>query len=469
MRSGVYPRVCGGTRPARRYRLCQAGLSPRVRGNPRLSRREWAPGRSIPACAGEPSDSGSGSGSGPVYPRVCGGTSRYWPSDRHALGLSPRVRGNRSVGRMFLLLQWSIPACAGEPAASRSLSPNGRVYPRVCGGTLRGPIDLLPCHGLSPRVRGNLLGLRLLDRPRRSIPACAGEPPFLLSQRGAARVYPRVCGGTSTPGRPAAALPGLSPRVRGNQAHARAREPVPGSIPACAGEPALWPAWCPSGEVYPRVCGGTIGYMAALLTAAGLSPRVRGNPVQVEADDSLYWSIPACAGEPCTTTALARWGAVYPRVCGGTSRICPRPSRAGGLSPRVRGNPIVVPKTARKSWSIPACAGEPLRLPPSQSPSRVYPRVCGGTPPSSFWFRTGPGLSPRVRGNRRRRGVCRHRGGSIPACAGEPECHRGRGEGLQVYPRVCGGTGSGSGSGSGRGGLSPRVRGNHCRHDPVAS
>ena len=60
---------------------------------------------------------------GRVYPRVCGGTVH--PAGRQALvlGLSPRVRGNRGNGRRFVL------------------------SPRV-------PVL---AYGLSPRVRGNPL------------------------------------------------------------------------------------------------------------------------------------------------------------------------------------------------------------------------------------------------------------------------------------------------------------------------
>ena len=32
----------------------------------------------------------------------------------------------------------------------------GKVYPRVCGGTVKAGVDILVLRGLSPRVRGNL-------------------------------------------------------------------------------------------------------------------------------------------------------------------------------------------------------------------------------------------------------------------------------------------------------------------------
>ena len=55
----------------------------------------------------------------------------------------------------------------------------------------------------------------------------------------------------------AAAVSGLSPRVRGNPAKCPLNAPYRGSIPACAGEPnaALHPV--AGVKVYPRVCGGT--------------------------------------------------------------------------------------------------------------------------------------------------------------------------------------------------------------------
>ena len=74
--------------------------------------------------------------------------------------------------------------------------------------------------GLSPRVRGNR---------RRDI--CGGRSD------GEREVYPRVCGGTSASVPPDNVVSGLSPRVRGNRVTIQSRTGIPGSIPACAGEP----------------------------------------------------------------------------------------------------------------------------------------------------------------------------------------------------------------------------------------
>ena len=50
--------------------------------------------------------------------------------------------------------------------------------------------------------------------------------------------------------------------------------------------------------VYPRVCGGTYFEAWFLTFRNGLSPRVRGNPVQIRVTETPVGSIPACAGEP---------------------------------------------------------------------------------------------------------------------------------------------------------------------------
>ena len=71
-----------------------------------------------------------------VYPRVCGGTT--YPADwkTRRRGLSPRVRGNRLRLDNAILNERSIPACAGEPADYAQPAALDAVYPRVCGGTV---------------------------------------------------------------------------------------------------------------------------------------------------------------------------------------------------------------------------------------------------------------------------------------------------------------------------------------------
>ena len=208
--------MCGGTLLSELNARLGEGLSPRVRGNRRTTNQAVARAGSIPACAGEP---GAGPGTRPwprVYPRVCGGTRPARPGPEGQWGLSPRVRGNRPSLAGPPQSPRSIPACAGEPSAGTRPSRPGRVYPRVCGGTKLMEKDPELLDGLSPRVRGNRPCRPRRGCRTRSIPACAGEPSGLAQQQQTLGVYPRVCGGTSVSSSQCREGGGLSPRVRGN-------------------------------------------------------------------------------------------------------------------------------------------------------------------------------------------------------------------------------------------------------------
>ena len=76
----------------------------------------------------------------------------------------------------------SIPACAGEPRLSTGRPTLGRVYPRVCGGTTTSRLWPRYTWGLSPRVRGNQMASVPIEERQGSIPACAGEP-FVAASR----------------------------------------------------------------------------------------------------------------------------------------------------------------------------------------------------------------------------------------------------------------------------------------------
>ena len=288
-------------------------------------------------------------------------------------------------------------------------------------------------------MRGNQFGFRECPGCVGSIPACAGEPVHLLSELSSLKVYPRVCGGTVGWLWSTLTLWGLSPRVRGN----------PPPPPPHALE-----------QVYPRVCGGTTFPQYEYAIPNGLSPRVRGNRPGRTGIRRRTGSIPACAGEPHSLSMNTLFQTVYPRVCGGTQPVVGSFFVSTGLSPRVRGNRRSESRGHKLTRSIPACAGEPSIYAPMSPHSRVYPRVCGGTPSWVNHNAMASGLSPRVRGNRCSCGQADEADGSIPACAGEPRSRKETIVGSTVYPRVCGGTSPSEFSANTWTGLSPRVRGN---------
>ena len=315
--------MCGGTHSGHPVRLPASGLSPRVRGNRLRARRLHAFPRSIPACAGEPCRTLSTLHCPPVYPRVCGGTADTHNFRNFRNGLSPRVRGNPLTALTRMTLERSIPACAGEPSIGKNQPQAGQVYPRVCGGTSSRACRMNSKAGLSPRVRGNPLASSCKRASPGSIPACAGEPGFPCTPSSTVTVYPRVCGGTAVAFCACSLASGLSPRVRGNRLRQKRDNPVPGSIPACAGEPRAQMSSTSNPSVYPRVCGGTHPFHSYQPSFCGLSPRVRGNPRNQPTEHTPYGSIPACAGEPDCVCAAVTPPSVYPRVCGGTSTLAP--------------------------------------------------------------------------------------------------------------------------------------------------
>ena len=233
-----------------------------------------------------------------VYPRAYGGTAMSPDTSSSRTGLSPRVRGNRLMTENDGSLMGSIPARTGEPSRRYWASTAAWVYPRAYGGTPPHSLRPVEMCGLSPRVRGNHHSSGAYRAHVRSIPARTGEPrpgpPFGFP----AGVYPRAYGGTRLRRIAGYGLGGLSPRVRGNQGETVSTRWLVGSIPARTGEPA--PAWESSRcfGVYPRAYGGTLAIMAGAALVAGLSPRVRGNPITHLLEHARLWSIPARTGEP---------------------------------------------------------------------------------------------------------------------------------------------------------------------------
>ncbi len=420
----VYPRVYGETHKGDK-RACQVvGLSPRVRGNRVLPAVLVAVIRSIPACTGKPSTGGGPALASSVYPRVYGETCMG--GSRWALwgGLSPRVRGNRIGLVGTSCSNGSIPACTGKPRQPPPHPRHPEVYPRVYGETHHRIPNTHHTIGLSPRVRGNRTPRLAMPTPLRSIPACTGKPKPASAPANPSPVYPRVYGETSPTTTSPCPSGGLSPRVRGNPLPSHHPNQAPRSIPACTGKPKPASAPANPSPVYPRVYGETSPTTTSPCPSGGLSPRVRGNPLPSHHPNQAPRSIPACTGKPtyCPTYSWAK--SVYPRVYGETrAPVLPRPF-VSGLSPRVRGNrfPLVIYHV--EGGSIPACTGKPTCMSPPRAMNTVYPRVYGETAFEREYGMPLTGLSPRVRGNRAVREPGRSKDRSIPACTGKPATRR---------------------------------------------
>ena len=166
--------------------------------------------------------------------------------------------------------------------------------------------------------------------------------------------------------------------------------------------------------------GGTLYLGRRFVLWYGLSPRARGNRRRSRSGSIDYGSIPACAGEPVKIYLPSWYATVYPRVRGGTINGREDDAVLVGLSPRARGNRSARPQRKRSLRSIPACAGEPKNTPPSGYPMAVYPRVRGGTRGGAGQTHGPDGLSPRARGNHGNPAMNAVSSRSIPACAGEP-------------------------------------------------
>ena len=237
---------------------------------------------------------------------------------RSRKGLSPRVRGNPAHGRSPSLFSGPIPACAGQPSPRPTRPLKTRAYPRVCGATEIATNPPGGEDGLSPRVRGNPPLNSVTRMGQGPIPACAGQPACATSQMRHPWAYPRVCGATSSSPVAIWKVKGLSPRVRGNPVRHYCPGLGQGPIPACAGQPNLNWHCCTRCRAYPRVCGATYIETISTFCLAGLSPRVRGNPLLLSSLQALAGPIPACAGQPGNVGSAADAGWAYPRVCGAT-------------------------------------------------------------------------------------------------------------------------------------------------------
>jgi hypothetical protein len=250
-----------------------------------------------------------------------------------------------------------------------------------------------------PRVRGEQ-ALRDL-RPLRA----GGSSP---RARGAARPHPRI------PWR----VRIIPARARGAEQPARARAPVRGIIPACAGSRPGQPRPADRPTDHPRVrgeqvCGGH-GHHLRL----GSSPRARGAVLLKLRKPSLRRIIPACAGSRRTRGCRRPPRRDHPRVRGEQAGPDVDRRNAVGSPPHARGAGLETVYAHGAHRITPACAGSsPCR--PWPSPARSdHPRMRGEQYGQPGEPSTTPGSPPHARGAARVPSLTASAQGITPACAG---------------------------------------------------
>ena len=172
-------------------------------------------------------------------------------------GLPPRVRGNPMKCRPCRKARRPTPARAGQPDEVAVYKKVVAAYPRACGATADRVASVGNAMGLPPRVRGNRVPPAVLVDRDGPTPARAGQPPGPTARRRASEAYPRACGATSPRRRATTRRLGLPPRVRGNQRRPRLPRARVGPTPARAGQPLYSRDLPPPLTAYPRACGAT--------------------------------------------------------------------------------------------------------------------------------------------------------------------------------------------------------------------
>ena len=172
-----------------------------------------------------------------------------------------------------------------------------KAHPRVCGENSEQSAIMIRSRGSSPRVRGKLSPAIRDLAPVGLIPACAGKTRRLSSCDNSASAHPRVCGENTYSNVEQEWIAGSSPRVRGKPVEGNAQTYSNGLIPACAGKTTAKDIRDFASGAHPRVCGENEAAKDDRPQKLGSSPRVRGKPQMVQAIKSGSRLIPACAGK----------------------------------------------------------------------------------------------------------------------------------------------------------------------------
>ena len=333
----VHPRMCGERNPTGPMVRPVRGSSPHVRGTLEATPAAQPGARFIPACAGNALPRSKAARCQPVHPRMCGERGSSGLTGSTIRGSSPHVRGTHAGSAVEREISRFIPACAGNASPARPCCCPAPVHPRMCGERAADRAGARGSGGSSPHVRGTRLAVARGGGERRFIPACAGNASMPTPMWPATSVHPRMCGERSRSISIASHSAGSSPHVRGTRRLRHITGRPRRFIPACAGNAAKSSNPMSALPVHPRMCGERGDTLATLAFEIGSSPHVRGTHHRHGHAVAQRRFIPACAGNAPVLAKTRENGTVHPRMCGERRDQHSAGRQPSGSSPHVRG------------------------------------------------------------------------------------------------------------------------------------
>ena len=372
------------------------------------------------------------------HPRACGANHGGRQAYVIDYGSSPRMRGKRRGGRLHAVGGRIIPAHAGQTRWGGRVHRQKTDHPRACGANAEAIAQAAAEDGSSPRMRGKLVGMVVFPRPKRIIPAHAGQTLRKACFRGGLTDHPRACGANEIRHLNDTIRNGSSPRMRGKRISPQFCIPYVRIIPAHAGQTQRGPRHCAYRTDHPRACGANQFFCFGESVGNGSSPRMRGKPDRASSNRRQLRIIPAHAGQTTGDTGLSVLFADHPRACGANAVSDKFHGRTNGSSPRMRGKHVRVGQRSAFHRIIPAHAGQTFHHSAPHQDAPDHPRACGANANSSARRSAIAGSSPRMRGKPPYGHAPLEHTRIIPAHAGQTLAAWSGRSLLPDHPRACG-------------------------------
>ena len=254
--SADHPRACGANTFDESVMTTFTGSSPRMRGKLVDEVQESEHQRIIPAHAGQTWPAGSPAPTTSDHPRACGANELSERLKSGDSGSSPRMRGK-------------LDEIALETVAAAD-------HPRACGANLVAVERDAHGDGSSPRMRGKRFGVDGGEKPRRIIPAHAGQTQSRARSSGFRTDHPRACGANLVRHASISPYTGSSPRMRGKLGIIPRGRVLLRIIPAHAGQTISGVIQVYPSMDHPRACGANRAVPRTSVGRPGSSPRMRG-------------------------------------------------------------------------------------------------------------------------------------------------------------------------------------------------